>query len=377
SLPLSAVVSMSQLADAWKAAQVKSPQSSVWPVNSVRPRSNFNVVVAVWLKDGKPVLGQAWNDSGVLKCSFASDKKVMTVEEMAGGTISLLQYDGNHCEKGFFYEWIPLQLLHNQQEMTHRSIVECERAIPIFWTEKMILGYLDMVSGRSHFAGVNGSYHEMNPQEVTSTKLEVLVRNMKGGPPGCNCVTCNAGKLSHQRKLMHYNEWEDVKDGDILSDKKQHSLVKANTKGTGKDEKMQIVVLWYLHGRPLMGRGWIEDNSLRAVFVHKGKEYSGQTLIGYQVLVQSSAVSVGFEYVWMNFEQWSNLSDKAIQTPVQVGHVAPCIIFHEGKEVLGSLDMDTEVAEGIVDGKVVKKDGAAIKGLLILCRKDREDIVAL
>lgn len=43
----------------------------------------------------------------------------------------------------------------------------------------------------------------------------------------------------------------------------------------------------------------------------------------------------------------------------------------------GSLEMDTEVAEGFVDGKCVKKDGAAIKGLLILCRKDIEDIVGL
>ncbi|KAF8364221.1 hypothetical protein PRIPAC_91144 [Pristionchus pacificus] len=203
---------------------------------------------------------------------------------------------------------------------------------------------------------------------------------VKTPPQGnCTCVTCYARRLSHQRKLMNCDEWEDVTYGDILTEKKQIALSRAKTKGGGsvKGESQQMVVLWYLHGKPLMGRGWIEDNALKAIFVHKGKEYTGRQLAGIQVLVQSSSLSVGFEYVWMNFEQWNSLGDKDITTAVQVGHVAPCIINHEGKEVLGSLEMDTEVAEGFVDGKCVKKDGAAIKGLLILCRKDIEDIVGL
>lgn len=50
-------------------------------------------------------------------------------------------------------------------------------------------------------------------------------------------------------------------------------LFRAKTKGGGsvKGESQQMVVLWYLHGKPLMGRGWIEDNALKAIFVHKGK----------------------------------------------------------------------------------------------------------
>ncbi|KAK6047804.1 hypothetical protein COOONC_14691 [Cooperia oncophora] len=79
-----------------------------FPQKAVRVIGQTNSYVALWYHHGKPVMGKAWNDSGVVQCAFAADRKAFIGMEVGGGTIQLLTYKGTHVQNQFYYDWITL-----------------------------------------------------------------------------------------------------------------------------------------------------------------------------------------------------------------------------------------------------------------------------
>uniref|UniRef100_A0AC35G3N0 Uncharacterized protein n=1 Tax=Panagrolaimus sp. PS1159 TaxID=55785 RepID=A0AC35G3N0_9BILA len=52
--------------DTWAFQPIGSP----FPDNPVKAMGQQNMYVALWYKHGKPVHGRAWNNGGVVECSF-------------------------------------------------------------------------------------------------------------------------------------------------------------------------------------------------------------------------------------------------------------------------------------------------------------------
>ena len=53
----------------------------------------MNQYVALWYKNGKPVSGRAWNNGGVVECSFPYKSAELTGKAQLGGKIQILTYD--------------------------------------------------------------------------------------------------------------------------------------------------------------------------------------------------------------------------------------------------------------------------------------------
>ncbi|VDK28937.1 unnamed protein product, partial [Anisakis simplex] len=129
--------------------------------------------VALWYKHGVPIHGRAWNNGGVLECSFPYKKAELTGAKDLGGqiqvsalaihqlwfhlnkvsivrvkmkddTFQVLQYPGDHNTLGFWYEWIKYKDRFEKTE--DRQMVKCGDSLPILWKDRKegaLLGYLD------------------------------------------------------------------------------------------------------------------------------------------------------------------------------------------------------------------------------------------
>jgi hypothetical protein len=53
----------------------------------------------------QPIHGMAWNNGGVVECSFPYLKAELTGAKDLGGQIQVLQYKGNHVNLGYWYNW--------------------------------------------------------------------------------------------------------------------------------------------------------------------------------------------------------------------------------------------------------------------------------
>uniref|UniRef100_A0A7I5E5G7 DUF2804 domain-containing protein n=1 Tax=Haemonchus contortus TaxID=6289 RepID=A0A7I5E5G7_HAECO len=141
--------------DTWSNQQVHK----TFPQNAVRVVGQPNTYVALWYHCGKPVMGRAWNDCGVMQCAFAVDQKAFTGMEVGNGTIQLLIYKGTHVQNHFYYDWITLST----------------------WKVS---------------------------DSATLANMLVLVRNTGGGPPGCPCTQCMLENTATQKPLV-VNDWGD------------------------------------------------------------------------------------------------------------------------------------------------------------------------
>ncbi|MCP9265098.1 MFP2b [Dirofilaria immitis] len=94
--------------DTWAFGPIGSP----FPDNPVHALDQPNQYVALWYKHGKPIHGRAWNNGGVLECSFPYKKAELTGAKDLGGQIQL----------------------------------KCGDSLPIFWKNRKegpLMGYLD------------------------------------------------------------------------------------------------------------------------------------------------------------------------------------------------------------------------------------------
>ncbi|KAK6727651.1 hypothetical protein RB195_005380 [Necator americanus] len=355
--------------DKWLLQQIHK----TFPQNAVRVVGRPNMYVALWTRNNKPIMGQAWNDSGVVQCAFAADKKVFKGMDIEGGTIKLLVYEGNHVTNHFYYEWVPLAKWKVECK-SNRERVQCNGSVPIFWKEKAVLGNYDIHEQKASFA-VSDSFVEI-ANLSTLGEMFVLVRNTNGGPPECTCAQCSSDADHASKNQLMVNDWGDFCCGNLWPADKPIMRALNRPLNTPRGPQDHFVALWYRHGKPLMGRAWNDDGKINASFVDSNHEFSGKIIGSLQMLVAMQATAAGFEYCWLPYEQASRYIGKDF-APVHMSYVAPCVIQVDKFEILGSVNLKKERAEASFDGRIITLDGPAIRTLKVLCRKDRDDTMVI
>ncbi|EYB98965.1 hypothetical protein Y032_0126g1325 [Ancylostoma ceylanicum] len=344
-----------------------------FPQNAVRVLGHPNMYVALWSRNDRAIMGLAWNDCGVVQCAFAADQKVFRGMDVEGGAIHLLIYKGNHVTNQFYYEWLSLAKWKVERN-GKRERVQCGASTPIFWREKGVLGNYDSDQQKATFA-IGNQYCEVSDLATLGNML-VLIRNIDGGPPGCTCPQCIADADQASHKLLMVNDWGDFCCGNQWPADKPIMRALNRPMNTPSGPQDHFVALWYRHGKPLMGRAWNDNGKINASFVDSNHEFTGKIIGSMQMLVELPATAAGFEYCWLPYEQASRYIDKDF-APVHMNHVAPCVIHIDNFELLGSVNLKKEIAEVAFDGRVMTLEGARIRMLKVLCRKDRDDTMVI
>ncbi|VDP22122.1 unnamed protein product [Heligmosomoides polygyrus] len=158
------------LYDSWTNQQVHTN----FPQNAVRVIGQPNMYVALWHHNGKPVMGKAWNDSGVVQVELKHFQLSLTIPS----TKFLRVSTGNDVK---------------------RELVCCESAAPIFWKEKGLLGNFKTDEQKAEFEE-SGRFCEVNfllevTDATTLGNMLVIVRNIGTGPPGCTCAQCAVSRV--------------------------------------------------------------------------------------------------------------------------------------------------------------------------------------
>ena len=97
--------------------------------------------------------------------------------------------------------------------------------------------------------------------------MYIIVRNIKGGPPFCECSLCAKKPLPPGLPRNSNNEWMDIRAGDPFPNR---PLIKALGKtldtvpGQNPD---QYVALWYQQGEPVCGRIWDDGGKVSNFFL--------------------------------------------------------------------------------------------------------------
>ncbi|CAD6195327.1 unnamed protein product [Caenorhabditis auriculariae] len=363
--------------DVWTYQKVGTP----FPCHGQKALGEANKYVALWYKHGKPVMGQAWNDSGVVQCSFSMDKKCYTGAEVGGG-IQLLIYEGNHVTKSFYYDWINLTTWRSSLSREKYDIVRCGSASPAFWKERRLLGNYDIDSDIATFA--EDDHTEVKLSQPTVSVVMVLVRVTSGAPPYCQCETCVTNMASDKnaqktlKRPLSVNDWEDYNWGTEWPQKRPLMSALGRELPNPKGFQKQYVAMWYRHGKPIMGRAWNVAGKIEASFVDPScdREFSGPSVGSLQLLIQLPATAVGYDYVWMPYEQAYQFRDKDY-LPVHMNYVCPAVFKIGPYEALGGLDMNTERASVALEGKVTTLEGGQVRQLLVLCRREHDGTMVI
>uniref|UniRef100_A0A915AGI0 Uncharacterized protein n=1 Tax=Parascaris univalens TaxID=6257 RepID=A0A915AGI0_PARUN len=358
--------------DTWTLQAIGTP----FPTNPVKAPGQQNMYVALWYKHGQPLMGRAWNDSGVVQCAFAYDSRELKGTDI-GGNIQVLTYEGDHMSKGFFYEWIKYSDYIADADNESRVPLRCGTSAAVVWPDKGTLGTLDLEK-RTATMAFNQEFYKFAEEDLKD--MLILVRNAKDGPAQCRCFECLRRRELEKATpapLLMVNEWTDYRAGDAFPPAKR--LIKAlnrplNTKQGPQD---QYVALWYHFGNAVMGRAWSSQGKIAATFASKKKVFSGN-VGSLQLLVQIPPSAAGFDYSWEPYRRAAMIGEKEWH-PVHIAFVAPCVLIvdDEGHECLGEANLKEEYAQTVVDNKVFRLEGGAISEFKVLCRKDRDDTQAI
>uniref|UniRef100_A0A7E4VVY6 Uncharacterized protein n=1 Tax=Panagrellus redivivus TaxID=6233 RepID=A0A7E4VVY6_PANRE len=348
--------------DTWAFQPIGSP----FPDNPVKVLGQQNMYVALWYKHGKPIHGRAWNNGGVVECSFPYLKVELCGAQDLGGQIQVLQYKGDHLSLGYWYNWIKYSQRFDDTD--NRSVVKCGDSFPILWLNRpggALLGYVDNKTEIAHFS------HDKVSEQITGTALNdmmIIVREYKGGPPGCQCHECPKTKVVR----VMLNEWADFRAGDPFPDSKAVKALGRSLQTLPGQNPDQYVALWYQQGEPVMGRIWKDANGkIAASFSWGGHEYN-KNIGSLQVLFELPESVRGFDYDWKPFPEAASFGDKE-WFPVHVNHfkgdISAGVLIIEGKEILGKVDIKNERATAGVGDKEVVLVGPAVHTCKVLCRK--------
>uniref|UniRef100_A0A914R1E4 SRR1-like domain-containing protein n=1 Tax=Panagrolaimus davidi TaxID=227884 RepID=A0A914R1E4_9BILA len=135
--------------DTWAFQHIGSP----FPDNPVKAVGQQNMYVALWSKHGKSIHGRAWNNGGVVECSFPYSTFELTDIKDVGGEIHILQYKGDHNTLGYWYEWIKFK--DRAVKPGERQLVKCGDSLPILWKDRKdgaIVGDVDPVLQEARFS---------------------------------------------------------------------------------------------------------------------------------------------------------------------------------------------------------------------------------
>ena len=229
------------------------PIGSPFPPNPVKVLGQQNQYVALWYKHGKPIHGRAWNNGGVVECSFPYKNAELKTKEQLEGQIQVLQYTGDHNTQGFWYEWIDYKD-RIEKGSDGRELVRCGDSFPIFWANSPdgpILGYVDKKTEQAQFS-VNGKVHNLAGEKALAN-MKIIMRNFVGGPPFCECANCPkppppppVPKPGPPPPRVMLNEWMDIRVGDAWPER---NLIKALDKTldtVAGENPDQYVALWYI-----------------------------------------------------------------------------------------------------------------------------------
>uniref|UniRef100_A0A914YTG5 Uncharacterized protein n=1 Tax=Panagrolaimus superbus TaxID=310955 RepID=A0A914YTG5_9BILA len=251
---------------------------------------------------------RAWNNGGVVECSFPYLEAELSGAKDLGGQIQILHYKGDHTNLGYWYERF--------EKSEERQPVKCGDSLPIFFKDRKGGSLVDFLDNKTEEARFS---HDGVAENLTGTVLSdmwIIVRNFKDGPPFCECWK-HGGSCPKPRPPLEVpppprvmvNELMDIRAGDPFP---THPLVKAlnqflNTiPGQNPD---QYVALWYQQGEPVMGRVWNEGGKVAANFGWFNNEY--KTNIGsIQVLVELPDQIHGFDYAWKTFKEAAVFGEK-------------------------------------------------------------------
>uniref|UniRef100_A0A0N4ZQN4 DM13 domain-containing protein n=1 Tax=Parastrongyloides trichosuri TaxID=131310 RepID=A0A0N4ZQN4_PARTI len=361
--------------DSWSFQLIGTP----FPDCPVKVLGQNNMYIALWYKNGKPIHGRAWNNGGVVECSFPYNKVELSGAKDLGGQIQVLQYKGDHNTLGFFYEWIKYKdrfmEVHGNKQILH-----CGDSIPIYDKGRQILGYLDNKTEIAKFSKDNKVYESSGGD---LGEMYIIVRNCKGGPLGCECTKCYVAPEPPKptptpqplppRILI--DEWMDIKANDPFPTR---NIVKALNRsldtmpGVNGD---QYVALYYIQGEPIMGRAFNDNGKIQASFGWFGNEYSNK-VGSMQLLVRLNENLVGYTYHWKPFREINVYGVEQPYQPVHVeyykGNISPCVLKINGKEILGKVDIRNEKASASLNGKEIVLSGPAIGDFLVLTRLAKE-----
>nr|AAW29197.1 MFP2c [Ascaris suum] len=364
--------------------------------------------VALWYKHGRPVHGRAWNNGGVIECSFPYKKAELTGIKDLGGQIQILQYKGDHNSLGFWYEWIKYKDRFEKAE--ERQMLKCGDSLPILWKDRKegaILGYLDNSTEFALFS------HDGITELLQGPALDnmwIIVRNIKGGPPSCECKNCYrpppppppapesdadkaggaggaggtgvgteagaggaAGAGAPLPPRVMIDEWMDIRAGDPWPERKLMKALNKTLDTIPGENPDQYVALWYQQGEPIMGRVWNDNGKVAAAFGWFDKEYRDK-VGSLQVLVELADYVRGFDYKWVPFSECGHFGEKE-WTPVYVdypkGIISPAVMTWEGKQILGKADIRNEKVSSAFNGKENCIIGPEAQAQMVLCRKPR------
>ncbi|MFH4973396.1 hypothetical protein AB6A40_000105 [Gnathostoma spinigerum] len=355
--------------DTWAFGPIGSP----FPENPVKAMGEQNMYVALWYKYGKPMHGRAWNNGGVIECSFPYNKSELTGIKDLGGQIQVLQYKGDHLSLGYWYNWIKYK---DRFEAMDRGceMLKCGDSFPIYWKDREgggLLGYVDNSTEIARFS------HDGKVEEITGTPLSemyIIVREMKGGPPTCQCSECKAGPPKPVVRIV-LNEWKDFRYGDPWPTEGTPVKALGRSLDTLAGENPdQYVALWYQSGEPVMGRVWNDGGKIKACFGWGGHEYR-QNIGSIQLLFELPDEIRGFDYGWKPFVEAAAFSDNKEWIPVHVdnikGNITPGVLTIDGKQILGKVDIRNERATVGYGGTEQVFVGPAVHTCVVLCRKPK------
>ncbi|VDN06646.1 unnamed protein product [Thelazia callipaeda] len=358
--------------DQWAFGPIGSP----FPDNPVRVMGEANMYVALWYKYGVPIHGRAWNNGGVLECSFPYKNAELSGTKDLGGQIQVLQYKGDHNTLGFWYEWIRYKDRFEKTEI--RQTVHCGDSMPILWKDRpegALLGYLDNKTELAHFSFQGKSVSMQGPP---LGNMWIIVRNTRGGPPTCACKKCYRAPPptpppGPPPPRVMLDEWIDLRAGDPWpSDKKLLKALDKNLDTIPGENPAQYVALWYQQGEPVMGRIWNNNGKIAACFGWNNNEYR-DNVGSLQILVELPDFIRGYDYSWQPFSVCSSFGEKE-WFPVYVdrkGIISPCVCTFNGKQILGKADIRNEKASSAFGGKENVLVGPTVQTQMVLCRKAR------
>jgi len=201
--------------------------------------------------------------------------------------------------------------------------------------------------------------------------MYIIVRELKGGPPTCECTTCK-GEPPKEKVML--NAWTDLKEGDPFPASKTIRALFKSLNTLPGEKADQYVALWYQQGEPVMGRIWNDNGKIAANFSWGGNEYKNK-VGSMQVLFEQPEHVRGFDYDWKPYPEAASFGAKEWH-PVHVesrgkGDISPGVITVDGKQILGKVDVKNEKACYGYGGKEQVIVGTAVHSSMVLCRKAR------
>uniref|UniRef100_A0A1I7SN37 Pecanex-like protein n=1 Tax=Bursaphelenchus xylophilus TaxID=6326 RepID=A0A1I7SN37_BURXY len=126
-----------------------------------------------------PIHGRAWNNGGVVECSFPYLKAELTGAKDLAGQIQVLQYKGDHRSLGYWYNWIKYSE-RLDKDAKERELVRCGDSIPLLWLDRKegaLLGYVDNKTEIARFSH-DGKAEDLQGPALSS--MYIIVREYKG-----------------------------------------------------------------------------------------------------------------------------------------------------------------------------------------------------